>query len=270
MNSIRHQLSGAFALTAAMLLVAPVSAQGSPDEPAVEPEPEERATDYYREARQAYGEGRYDRAAELLGQAWEADPNPIYRYNQILALQGAGDYEKALQLLDDHEQQLSEADDFEDIDEIRDELNEAIADRQRADESDALEDPEVAAPESDSNLAGWSLVGVGGASLATGVVMSTGVVIGDTIDRLETSANEGVDEVYAETDHDRDADLSRLKTHRWISAGLLIGGLAAGTTGTLMLRSGDDAGTTDDAAGSVELRPTVDNDFVGTMLEGRF
>lgn len=261
-------------LAVATMLVMSMPLVTTADEPA--DEGEQRALAYYEEAGEAFGEGRYHRAAELLELAYEYDPILTYRYNQIIALEGAGDYEKALELIDQYEDQMVSSEEFADIVDIREDLQEAIAQRSaddevaEADDEDVeeLDEPADVKPvERDLDILGWSLTGVGAASFGTGVVVATGVLIDDTIDRLETSASEGVEAVYGDNDYDRDADISTLKTHQWLSAGLLVGGVAASATGGALLWSSRSSG---EPAPSVQLHPAVDNHTFGAMLKGKF
>lgn len=241
---------------------------GTDTEPPSQQEDAQTALDYYNEAGHAYQQGHYERAAELLERAWNKDNKLVYRYNQILALEAAADYDAALQLLDDHEQALRDHDDFADIDDIRRDLEEAIAQRDRA-EPITLDAPDRDIPEEEPfDLLAWSLIGTGTAALAGGIVVSSGVLIGDTIDRIEAANDEGVDVVYGDSEYDPQQDKSRLRTHQWLGAGLLVGGAALGTTGGILLWTGDTPD--DDSQARVRLQPMVDIDSVGAMLNADF
>ena len=58
--------------------------------------PAEEAAEYYSQATTAYQSGDYLKAADLLDLAFGKNPDLVYKYNRILALQAAGDYDKAL------------------------------------------------------------------------------------------------------------------------------------------------------------------------------
>ena len=252
-----------------LLLLVPTTAMG--DQQQVDDA--DQALQYYQDAGEAYQQGEYERAAELLERAWERDEQLVYRYNQILALEGAGHYDRALELLDDYQPKLADHDDFGDIDEIRSDLEEAIAlrDAEEADDdtTDKIDPPDDVEPvDQPANVLAWSLTGGGAALFSTGLLLSTGVFIGDTIDRIETAADDGVQAVYDDTDYDPDDDLGTLRTHRWLAAGMLIGGAAIGATGAVMLYSTPDSDP--DAHTQVTLRPMVDIFSAGAMLEARF
>jgi len=53
---------------------------------------EKRAVELYQKSEQLYRNGEFQRAAELLRQAYELDPNPDLLYNLARALEGLGDF----------------------------------------------------------------------------------------------------------------------------------------------------------------------------------
>ena len=238
---------------------------------------EEVAAEYYEEASQAYESGEFDRAADLLGRAFERDPNPVYRYNEILALQGAGNYERALALVDEFEEDLHQVSSKEDITEIRAELNEAIdardAERRAAekanepDEPAGIEPPPASDDAEGSNLLAWSLIGSGGAALGAGLFFGSGLLIADDVDRLEQSADG--DDIYTDSEFSYDDDRSTLRTHRILSGALLAGGFVAAATGTTMLILGGGSDT-DTGVSSLRIEPTFGADGAGALLGGRF
>lgn len=261
-------------LAACLMLIATPAVGDEPVEETeteeVDSADEERAMQYYQDARKAYGEGRYDRAAELLGLAYEYDPQLVYRYNQILALQGAGRYDEALELVGEYDEQMRADAEFDDIDEIGDELR-AARDDDRVEELaelDAADEADEPEPESSDALA-WTLAGGGAATFATGLLFGSGVLIGDTIDRLENSTTpEARDEIYGGQLYDRDEDLGTLRTHQVLSAVLLAGGAILGATGGVMLGMSD--GDDGEPTATIDLQPAVDADRQGIMITGRF
>jgi len=230
------------------------------------------AMDYYEEARGAYADGNYDRAAELLGLAWEHDDNIIYRYNQILALQGAGDYHRALELVDEYEDRLRGSEMIGDIDEIRDDLHQARDARRTAHSADGSEtlDRPASGDDTGASPLAWSLVGTGGASFAAALVVGSGLLINDTVDRLENSRTiDGRRQIYSNGEHDRDADLQALTNHRRLAVGLAAGGAIISAAGGLLLWSNRSPGAAGETA-ALRLAPMVDIDTTGAALRGRF
>ncbi|MFB6373881.1 MAG: hypothetical protein ABEN55_12405 [Bradymonadaceae bacterium] len=86
----------------------------------------DQARKYFKQAKQAYTEGDYERAAALLEKAYAEEPNLTYQYNRIRALEGAGDYEGALEVLNNYEQPMLDAQGFEDIKDIKKSLQKKV------------------------------------------------------------------------------------------------------------------------------------------------
>ena len=155
---------------AALSLPATAVAQATDAEAEVQAEqerpdydPAARAADYYEQAAQAYAEGNFERAAELLHRAFAHEPNLIYKYNEILALLGSGDYQSALDILDTYREPLAADGRFDDVDELEEELLEAQA---------AVEAEQEAQAGEESPSEPVVVVGVG----AVGVILSRIVV----------------------------------------------------------------------------------------------
>ncbi|MGM0557182.1 MAG: hypothetical protein ACQEVA_12440 [Myxococcota bacterium] len=168
---------------------------------------EEQAKEYYSQAKDAYQAGEFTRAADLLERAYAEDPNLIYQYNRILALQGMEEYKEALRVLDIYENPMKEDGRFDDVAEIRAQLEESIAeqkeqegqqdkdteknkeketvaDRDKTATSDASSDSgSSTSPDSDTasgqdlklgdtrkrdRIIGWSLVGAGAVAAIAG------------------------------------------------------------------------------------------------------
>ncbi len=238
----------------------------------------EEAAEYYEQASQAYQSGDYDKAAKLLRRAFAEDSNLIYKYNRILALQAMGDIDTALEELDVWENRMKEDGRFDDIDEIRQQLEEAKAkaETEKKDDTETAEagsgdkkdgdathedkdgkdgdgkvvktDPvePVEPAEQGPNILGWSLVGVGVAGLGTAGLFGSTVLISDIADRREQLAS-GTSraEVYQDFD-DADAqfqdDQNTWSTHQtitWVSLGLGAVALIGGGA-VLLMDAGDD------------------------------
>src|SRR5690606_22327447 len=88
-----------------------------------------RATQFYEQASEAYSQGHFARAIDLLERAFAHDQNLVYKYNQILAHQGLGQYEEALRILDIYAEPMESDGRFDDIMDIRAQLEEAIAEK---------------------------------------------------------------------------------------------------------------------------------------------
>ena len=250
---------------AAMILLPLATAQAEPD-PTDEVDDQALAVEFYEQASQAYGAGEFDRAAEYLGRAFDHDPDLIYRYNQILALYGLGDYETALALLDEHKEAMIDDERFDDVDDLRLELEESLAElreleaqreQERAAEQEVQPLPQESVEESSNTLA-WAMLGTGGASLAAGLFFGSGVLLSQHIDRIEASRTpEGEQEVYSGITFERQDDLDILRSHQILTATFLTAGALLGGTGAFLLWRGrsSEAGLEDGPALGLHLTP---------------
>ncbi len=80
---------------------------------------QKQAREYYKRAQKLYQQGRFERAAKLLDEAYDEEPNLTYQYNRIRALQGAEKYQKALDVLEAYEQPLLDADGYENVQSLK-------------------------------------------------------------------------------------------------------------------------------------------------------
>ncbi|RAL23129.1 hypothetical protein DL240_09615 [Lujinxingia litoralis] len=260
----RHRLLALLLTTS--LLFAPTAAFAQDDA-------HERATAFYQEASEAYSQGRFGRAVDLLEQAFAHDPNLIYRYNQILAYQGMGKLDEALRMLDIYAETMAQDGRFEDLPELRGQLEAAIAERDAAPEATPAPAPApLAAPpeaaEPASNVMAWSLVGAGGVALAASALFGSGLLIDDTLERLEVSRTEGTAHpVYAGA-QSRNDDVSQLRTHQTLTVAFLAGGVALGAAGATMLFLNPRASEPD--AGALHIAPMFTGRSAGAILGGRF
>lgn len=187
---------------------------------------EEEAKEYYSQAKDAYQAGEFAEAADLLERAYAEDPNLIYQYNRVLALQAMEEYEEALRVLDIYGNPMREDGRFDDIAEIRAQLEEAIAEQgdsgapSSADTSDT--DGEAAASgdatasdgtggqtnQADSDISidaetstgatntkrivGWSLVGAGAAAAIVGFPYYTEIALNNKLDNDPSAVEDDV------------------------------------------------------------------------------
>ncbi|TXD33493.1 hypothetical protein FRC98_20540 [Lujinxingia vulgaris] len=263
-------------LISASLLATPTMAFAQDDSRA-------RATQFYEQASEAYSQGHFARAIDLLERAFAHDQNLVYKYNQILAYQGLGEYEEALRILDIYAEPMESDGRFDDIMEIRAQLEEAIAEKDATvakpphdgenTEESSTEAPAIEAPpeveEPQPNILAWSLIGAGGVALAGGALFGSGVLIGDTIERIDTSqTRDGYFDVYGDGEFTREDDLNTVKTHGGITIGLLVGGAALGIAGTTLLVL--DQSTDRDDSATLSISPAAGPGFAGASLRGQF
>lgn len=213
------------------------------------------AVDTYREASEAYQRGNFKEAASLLERAYKEDPNLIYKYNQILAYQGARDYAEALRILDEFRQPMLDDGRFDDINDIRAQLETALAEQTRLEQEKAAasapstdyetDTAVVAPPAPEENASSptypWILVGVGGAALVSSALFGSYIFISDEVDRLDQyhtlaktiPQNEAFNKVYGEDEavgnrraqEDKDAqDFHRTMSFAMLGTGVVLVG----------------------------------------------
>jgi tetratricopeptide (TPR) repeat protein len=174
----------------------------------------EEAKEFYSQAKDAYQAGEFARAADLLERAYAEDPNLIYQYNRILALQAMGDYEEAMRLLEIYENPMREDGRFDDITEIRAQLEKSIAEKKAstdekketddakeiADETDEVDDPtdrDTVDGDPDGGnktrrLVGISLLGAGAASAIVGFPYYTEIALNNKLDNDPSAVEDDV------------------------------------------------------------------------------
>lgn len=139
-----------------MLIAAPAQAQTD----------QERALALFEESRGHYDAGRFDRAIELLQEAYGLTPEPILLYNMGRAYEGA---DRIREAADAYERYLNEAGDVRDRGAIEARLRNL---RERI----AAEEREASAPRPPPSSGGvdpggWIVLGIGAAGVAVGVVL---------------------------------------------------------------------------------------------------
>lgn len=184
----------------------------------------DRAAQHYESASQAYQNGDYRKAADLLERAYAEDPDLVYQYNRILALEAQGDHSDALRVLEIYEEPMMRDENkrFTDIGSIKDRLQEAQARRARPEPADNPSDverdttdqgpavgdrepkrgeldddepdPQV---EAETRWLAWSLVGSGALSATAGVLFASGLLASAAVDNVQcvSDATGGADPV---------------------------------------------------------------------------
>lgn len=252
---------------------------------------EDEAREYFKQAKQAYTKGDYERAAELLEKAYSEEPNLTYQYNRIRALEGAGDYEGALEVLNNYEQPMLDAKGFEDITDIKASLQKKVGEdgqpsdektaddlRERKEKKETDEGAAETTGDSDDGAAertdasgdsdgtmrllGWGLTGLGGAAGLTGIAFGSTLLLPPETRKAHNDPNTRKTEAQQ-----RQVQTHRIMTVVFGSVGAA--GLIAG--GTILLTQSPE---TDDSASTAELEPRVApfvrGDGGGATLHFRF
>lgn len=244
---------------------------------------EEQAREYFKKAKKAYAEKEYDRAAELLKKAYSEEANLTYQYNRIRALQGAERYDEALEVLNTYEKPMLDAKGFEDIPDIKEELQEETGRTGSSASSTSSETSESGAstggtspttgtggsgteksgPSPGMQALGWGLSGAGVASIGVGTLFGSLLLLPPDV--RENAQN---DEVRPEN-----ADLVR--SHKTATIVFLAAGTGALVGGGILLYNqftADDgrAQLKDDSGPRVRWRPFATPDSAGATLEIRY
>lgn len=279
----RHHLLALLLFTAPIALAPMVaSAQGTAEE--------NMALKNYEKAKQAYGAGDFELAAELLQKAYAEDPDLIYQYNRIRALQAMGSFDEALKTIDLFRGPMSrdKAQRFTDLDELEAQIKAERIEFEKTRANDPKEpdvkepdvkDPDIKAPitplvdedEAESRASrrktGFVLFGAGALAAAGTSPFWSGLL-------LKRDACFGADATNEEdapcfNSSERDRFKSKKTNHRIIGGVGLGVGAALGITGLIMvLKNGKPA--EEPEASSVTFMPTISQDRAGASMMIRF
>jgi tetratricopeptide (TPR) repeat protein len=199
-------------------------AQGA-DDPDARPRPtaeqRRRAVELYESSTHALRSGEFELAVRQLHEAYELSPQPVLLEAIGRAYEGLGDVPHAIE----HYEEYLEADpDARDRGEIEGRLEELRL-QQRQAEGRPLPPPPPAprGPDQTGPLVGWTLIGLGGASLVAG-----GVLAGVAASDHSTSTQPSTTQVDALAAHGRAADMGTVATV------LLAAGGALGMAGVVL------------------------------------
>lgn len=235
---------------------------------------EQEARNLNQKAKAAYSNGEFERAARLLEEAYTEHQNVVYQYNRVRALEGAGEFDKALDVLAKYRDRMRE-EGYSELDELEQTLIDK-RERKRADQSSDSASAGGKTPGAMSDASGptgasgpaeqtgrtraggptpltWALFGVSAGALIPGGLLATGLFV------------------------DKDDD-DALRSQRLTSAILLGTGAATGIAGGLTLLLNNQGGgstastsqTTDAATPSVRVAPLVTDGGGGAILQIQF
>ena len=238
-----------------------------------------RALEYYTKAKQAYGQGDYQSAAELLERAYAEDADLIYQYNRVRALQQMQEYEEALGVISIYKSPMMRDPEkrFTDIESIESELKTSLAQKPAISPSEEppqerkvvatpppSDPPPTAPPRTDvvvqedsgpgmstGTIVGWSLVGLGGAALAVSAVYGSGLLLSEQPTDSSSQADR--------TAYNDELDQQRLITTITLASGAVLAG-----TGLVFLLLADDEEQ------GVSLLPHLGPEHAGAMVHWQF
>lgn len=233
-----------------------------------------KAAAYYDEAATAYQQGDYRKAAELLDLAFGAQPDLVYKYNRILALQALGEHELALTELNAMytPMKADSQNRFEDIDDIKAQLEAAIAERKPVEEP--TEEPPIEPPavveKPQPNYLAWGLIGGGVLVGSVGGLFLSGLLMPAQAGKcLKVFPYKNSDEGCGDITRD-DAKATQIKQG---IAGLSMVGVGLAATGVgvvLLLKPGKKAEAESTGLDSLRLAPYVIHQGAGATFQLRF
>ncbi len=265
---------------------------------------ENMALKNYEKAKVAYTQGDFALAAELLEKAYAEDPDLIYQYNRIRALQAMKSYDEALKTIDlyrgpmsrDPDQRFSDLEELEaqikaekqafdkdntdktdktDNTDTKDQGDQNTTDPKDTDKTDNADNPDkiIAPPATDPDpgkgkrTAGWVLTGVGLATIAGTSPFWTGLAIQNDpcYGYLDADPSSG-NPCLTDIERRENFD-NKVQTHKIVSAvGLGVGSVATITGLVLVLTNGKPK----TESSRIELIPTISKDTSGAMVRFTF
>lgn len=153
----------------------------------------------FEESKVAYREGRFDDAVELLTEAHRLFPEPVLLYNLGRALEGAGEYTRAVDAYDEYLRIAGDIPDRGAIEGRVATLRREIETRERLEQLEETR-PVTPAPRVEresASAAPWIVAAVGGAGLAVGGVF--GVLALSSHDDAENAASQAETEQLQST-----------------------------------------------------------------------
>lgn len=262
----------------------------------------------YEKAKQAYGNGDFELAVEYLQKAYAEDPDLIYQYNRIRALQAMKSYDEALGVIDLFRGPMSRdpAQRFTDLEEleaqIRAEQAQFKADQQNqnttttppdtksagndgnkgkedggtttgARDTDTVTPPPVVEdPNKTKRIIGWTLTGAGAATLLGTAPFWSGLLIkqDECFDRNSTACTQSRKQGQSMSQRLQEFE-DKQANHKLISAVGLGVGTALIIPGILLIiKSPKTESTTQDASSSLTLHPVLGTDQAGAVMTFQF
>ena len=237
------------------------------------------ALEHYDSAKRAYSDGDFRLAADLLERAYAEDPDLIYQYNRVRALQALGEYDEAIRIVNIYKGPMLRDEDgrFNDVEEIERQLRKKVEEENPTTppvEDDPIDPPDEVEPDSTdpvsetnpetpvvtgekkSNALGWTLTGVGGLLLTSGIVVSTGLF----------APTDDAGREFGEDGYSGD-----LGTQKIASIALVAAGAATLIPGILLLTSGgDEEEEIELSLKRPRITPYIGPDGAGATLQLRF
>lgn len=234
------------------------------------------ALEHYEKAKQAYGAGDFQGAADLLEMAYAEDPDLIYQYNRIRALQAMGQHEEAAKVLKIYKSPMSRDPEnrFSDLPKIEAQINEALEKKAKekpvekpTQEPDGKsnktpEEKPVTPPESNTRkIAGWGMVGGGALLIAGGAPFYSGILYSN---KNNSCRSNGVLDTTIEG-CTREELTTLKKNHTLLGFTMLGAGSALAITGLIVALTAPKS-----SASSTLIVPDIGPDRAGATLMFRF
>ncbi len=267
---------------------------------------ENMALKNYEKAKQAYGAGEFELAAELLQKAYAEDPDLIYQYNRIRALQAMGNYDEALKTIELFRGPMQRDKDqrFTDLDELEAQIKAEKIEFEKTQQPDVKEpetkdpetkdpdtkdvkdpdEPDVKEPEPPTptvldpvkleeerqkkRSTGWILLGTGALAVAGTSPFWSASRLRNT-EACFGASNVDQPECFNESQAQQDFNAAVLK-HRIIGgAGLGVGAIL-GVTGIIMIIKNRPTDQGDASSSNVTFSPSISRQGAGAQMFIRF
>lgn len=264
----------------------------------------EKAAEYYQQASAAYQRGDLREAADLLERAYAEDPDLVYQYNRVLALEGLKDFDESLRVLNIYADPMREdsRQRFTDVDAIKKRLEENLALKKKAeeeelqrqkdakaqdiktDETKKIEDP-VVAPASSTPWLAIGLIAGGGVALGAGALFGSGLLVGEQLDDtqcVKDNLDLGLsgDAVFANCSYEDsvtfsakkkayDDDVASIETQQTLAIVFLSAGAVLAVSG-IVVWALDDGGAESNPPMSAQITPWIGGGGAGATLDVSF
>ncbi len=263
----------------------------------------ERAAEYYQQASAAYQRGDLQEAADLLERAYAEDPDLVYQYNRVLALEGLKKFDESLRVLNIYADPMRQdsRQRFTDVDVIKTRLQENVALKKKADEEAELqrqkdeqnkvkepkkiEDPVVVAPASSTPWLAIGLIAGGGVALGAGALFGSGLLVGNELDDtqcVKDNLDLGLlgDDVFQNCPYEDqstflakknsyDDDVAAIETQQTLAIVFLSAG-AVMAVGGIVVWALDDGGSESTPPLSAQITPWIGGGGAGATLDVSF
>lgn len=262
----------------------------------------EKAAEYYQQASAAYQRGDLREAADLLERAYAEDPDLVYQYNRVLALEGLKDFDESLRVLNIYADPMRQdsRQRFTDVDAIKTRLQESVALKKKADEEELqrqkdtkgdpdpkpIEEPVAVAPASSTPWLAIGLIAGGGVALGAGALFGSGLLVSNELDDTQCVKDNldlgfSGDAVFADCPYEDevstfsarktsyDNDVAAIETQQTLAIVFLSAGAVLAVSG-IVVWALDDGGAESNPPMTAQITPWIGGGGAGATFDVSF